>query len=1284
MPIFHFITGVGANVQATPGRVWRWASVARWRQGLLVLSIPALIIANTLISAPARGSILCTTGGTKSCTPAGTTTNNAPSGWTTPNNANTASDHNYASVSIGSTLVASGFDATGFGFSLPSATTAIDGIVVNVQKFSVPTTHNSIQDNTIELLKAGVLTGNNKNQAGVDWPSAAEATITYGSSTDTWGISGLTYSDINASNFGVEVRPGNHKISNPGGSATADIDYISMVVYYTVPPLLTQSAYRFYDNNGSLSTGNGDGATWVQAKNSGNGWNTRRGMASTTFNGAMWIAGGVDNVANTYHNDVWYSTNGTTWTEATSGAAWGARMGAVLLSFNNKLWLIGGFLGTGSPANDVWCSTDGANWSDTTCGSTSAFAQPRQFANGFVFNNKMWIMGGLGNSSTYLPDVYCSSDGTTWSDSTCGTSSAWGGAGRMQFGAGVLGSAMYVWGGVGTSGALLQDVWCSTDGTTWSSSASTGNPCGSGLGGTSSAGWTGGGRSGLTGVVYNNKLWLFGGDGSSDLDDVWSSSNGTTWSQATSAALWSGRDEATSLVYDSQMWIMGGWNQGSPTFYYSDVFYSDGSGQNVNASSGTALANVNTAATSPGDGVPFRLRIDLGVTQAAADVHEVGLNLQYATLSGTCAASTYSNVTDNTAVRFYNTNAPNALNAENIASPTSPTDPASPTSYVGEEYWQQGGGSDFFSNQNSIPTGSDGVWEFALSTYRTQPSTTYCLRIATNAGVAINSYTVYPQITTPSVTTADSSYRFYAQQDAPNAAASWASSGGTLPVGLQGSGVLTYNNTLFVIGGNASTGTVNTVYCSTAGVTFNSTASSCGSFGGTTAAAFSARYAPGAAVFNNTMVIASGSTTTTDVYCSTNGTTWSSASGGCGSVGGTTTAPWTGRIAPELLSFNNKLWLMGGANGNFNFNDVWCSSNGTTWSDTTCGTTGAPWAGRSQFAAWVKDGKMWIAGGVSGTIYFNDVWNSSDGTNWTQVTTGADWSARYAPTSSVHDDLMWIYGGYDGSYKDDAWYSSDGVHWTQQSSAVTGNGHFMPMSTVFNNKLWVLGGLKGAGGQDNEVYNYSFGGIDVGSALTSQNHALDLAATPGSGAATGTAAGTTNKPFRLRWLMNLGGASSSANATAYLKLQYAAMSGGSCSATPSGNFADVSTATAIKFSTSGITTGTNGMPAQPNVNDPTDGTNTIGYQQFQDSDTVKPFTNTKLLIGGNEDGLWDFSLAYAGTSRATSYCLRITDTSHTVSYNQYAQINVGPSPTQLMAHRAWWNSSGVKMWKDVK
>lgn len=66
----------------------------------------------------------------------------------------------------------------------------------------------------------------------------------------------------------------------------------------------------------------------------------------------MWISGGIDNNDN-YLNDVWYSTDGVNWTEATPGTKFTTRNYHSMVVFNNKMYVHGGIDG-GTIRNDAW------------------------------------------------------------------------------------------------------------------------------------------------------------------------------------------------------------------------------------------------------------------------------------------------------------------------------------------------------------------------------------------------------------------------------------------------------------------------------------------------------------------------------------------------------------------------------------------------------------------------------------------------------------------------------------------------------------------------------------------------------------------------------------------------------------------------------------------------------------------------------------------------------------------------------------------------------------------
>lgn len=102
-----------------------------------------------------------------------------------------------------------------------------------------------------------------------------------------------------------------------------------------------------------------DGVTWTRATHNA-GWSPRIQHTSVVFDGKMWVIGG-SNSGDTY-SDVWYSTDGESWTQATSDAGWGPRFGHTSVVFDGKIWVIGGYVDDVGIVNDVWSSPDGVTW----------------------------------------------------------------------------------------------------------------------------------------------------------------------------------------------------------------------------------------------------------------------------------------------------------------------------------------------------------------------------------------------------------------------------------------------------------------------------------------------------------------------------------------------------------------------------------------------------------------------------------------------------------------------------------------------------------------------------------------------------------------------------------------------------------------------------------------------------------------------------------------------------------------------------------------------------------
>ena len=239
----------------------------------------------------------------------------------------------------------------------------------------------------------------------------------------------------------------------------------------------------------------------------------------------------------------------------------------------------------------------------------------------------------------------------------------------------------------------------------------------------------------------------------------------------------------------------------------------------------------------------------------------------------------------------------------------------------------------------------------------------------------------------------------------------------------------------------------------------------------TPSAPWSERYVHMSCVYNGKMWVMGGGYVGTyaaynDVWSSTNGVNWTQEN---------SAAAWSPRQGAGLVEFNGKLWLLGGvaSEGGWVYkNDVWNSTDGVNWTQVT---NVAPWGVRASGASFVFNGKMWILGGWNGSASRNDVWSTADGTNWTQVTTAAPWAARGFIPSVVCNGKMWILGGLVNNntvYTNDVWYSADGLSWSQGPIAPwpgrSGEG-----VVVINNKIWLFGGDVGSYSYLNDVWFYS-------------------------------------------------------------------------------------------------------------------------------------------------------------------------------------------------------------------
>lgn len=205
-------------------------------------------------------------------------------------------------------------------------------------------------------------------------------------------------------------------------------------------------------------------------------------------------------------------------------------------------------------------------------------------------------------------------------------------------------------------------------------------------------------------------------------------------------------------------------------------------------------------------------------------------------------------------------------------------------------------------------------------------------------------------------------------------------------------------------------------------------------------------------------------------------------------------------MAHGAVVHDGKVWIMGGYTNSGFKGDVWYSSNGIQWTE----ATSSAWPARAGLAAVAFDEKIWVMGGqdVNYNTY-NDVWYSTDGVNWTQATASAPWNTRSSLSCVVYNNEMWITGGRNSSTVfNDVWHSSDGVNWTQQTASAAWDSRSSHTSLVYNGFLWIMGGSDASNSKCNDVWRLAGVAISEESSNTVQPSSLSAYPNPSASAVT--------------------------------------------------------------------------------------------------------------------------------------------------------------------------------------
>ena len=290
-------------------------------------------------------------------------------------------------------------------------------------------------------------------------------------------------------------------------------------------------------------------SNWVKVTDSAD-WFARDSQGEVVYDNKLWIFGGWVSSYAAPPRDVWSSADGKKWTLIEKTAPWKHSDLSMSLVFKNKMWFMGGWyngrLKGHSASNQVWSSTDGKKWDQAT---SAAGWTPRIASAVVVFKDKMWLLGGtenyyFGDDKSLKNDVWSSSDGKTWKQATADA----GWSPRAYHQAAVLNGRIYVFGGGNyvPKYEAFNDVWSSADGVNWRKE-------------TDSADWNA--RLWFTSVVYRNRMWVLGGwsnNPSKNWGDVWYSSDGKNWTELKTKVTWKERHEHSAFVFQDKIWIAGG------------------------------------------------------------------------------------------------------------------------------------------------------------------------------------------------------------------------------------------------------------------------------------------------------------------------------------------------------------------------------------------------------------------------------------------------------------------------------------------------------------------------------------------------------------------------------------------------------------------------------------------------------------------------------------------------------------------------------------------------------
>jgi hypothetical protein len=211
--------------------------------------------------------------------------------------------------------------------------------------------------------------------------------------------------------------------------------------------------------------------------------------------------------------------------------------------------------------NGGWISKDGKTWTKTNLRPTGLNSGYQKYVQ---LNDGVYALGSIrGNYQdfTITTNVLRTRDGKTWETIARQTNLPE----RIFYSAAVFKNQIWLVGGYDGK-SYFNDVWNSEDAVNWRRA-------------TDSAAWSP--RQSAAVIVFNDRLWLFGGgviDGEKEINpdshkEVWSSADGINWRREQMKTEY--RRGGTPIVFDGKLWFIGA-NRNDGNFDHALTFSDDG------------------------------------------------------------------------------------------------------------------------------------------------------------------------------------------------------------------------------------------------------------------------------------------------------------------------------------------------------------------------------------------------------------------------------------------------------------------------------------------------------------------------------------------------------------------------------------------------------------------------------------------------------------------------------------------------------------------------------------